>query len=54
LLLTVLACGQVLVRCSAYGVPLYVTETGVSINSQRHRLYMIDSYVTQVRSCHGG
>jgi hypothetical protein len=39
---------QVLVRCSVYGVPLYVTETGVSINSQRHRQYMIDSYVKQV------
>jgi hypothetical protein len=45
----VLFASQVLVRCSAYGVPLYVTETGVSINSQRHRQYMIDSYVKQVR-----
>ncbi|KAF6258060.1 glycoside hydrolase superfamily [Scenedesmus sp. NREL 46B-D3] len=39
---------EVLVRCSVYGVPLYVTETGVSINSQRHRQYMIDSYVKEI------
>ncbi|WIA39927.1 hypothetical protein OEZ86_013361 [Tetradesmus obliquus] len=39
---------EVLVRCSAYGVPLYVTETGVSINSQRHRQYMVDSYLKEI------
>jgi hypothetical protein len=40
---------QVLVRSAAYGVPLYVTETGVSIPSQRHRQFMVDSYVKEVR-----
>jgi beta-glucosidase/6-phospho-beta-glucosidase/beta-galactosidase len=39
---------KVLHRSAEFGVPLYVTETGVSIASQRHRQYMVDSYVKEI------
>jgi hypothetical protein len=35
-------------RCSQYGVPLYVTETGVSINSDSHREFTLNAYMAQV------
>jgi len=39
---------QVLRRAAAYRVPLYVTETGVSIASEQERCYTIDAYVKEV------
>jgi hypothetical protein len=41
-------CWQALRRASLYRVPLYVTETGISIASERERRYTIDSYMKEV------
>lgn len=38
----------VLRRAAAYRVPLYVTETGVSIASEQERCYTIDAYVKEI------
>lgn len=45
---------QVLRRASAYRVPLYVTETGVSIAGSKERCYTIDAYVKEVGAMRGG
>lgn len=45
---------QALRRASLYRVPLYVTETGISIASNRERHYTIDAYMKEVCVCGGG
>eukprot|EP00877_Chromochloris_zofingiensis_P014278 jgi/Chrzof1/9103/Cz03g36040.t1 len=39
---------EMIKRCSKYGIPMYVTETGVSIPSEEHRAYAIDSYMKEI------
>lgn len=48
-LLSAVAHHQVLRRSSAYRVPLYVTETGVSIASDQEQCYTVDAYMKEVR-----
>jgi hypothetical protein len=40
---------QVIRRAALYRVPLYVTETGVSIASEQQRCYAVDAYMKEVR-----
>jgi hypothetical protein len=45
---------QALQRASAYRVPLYVTEMGVSIASPAHRCYAADASMKEVREAPEG